>query len=568
MYELFKLLEEFYKHNKNLVTFSILFQVLHSVLETVIIPFILAGAFNNINNSEMFKMQLIKLVALWVVIKLVECLSMHFHNQIEPEISKFIIFEIINSVFKKYENENHITNVSTLIDKIHLIKKNIHDLTYIILTCFIPRAIVIFISWINFMLINRKLGITILVCVALQFYSVTRKITRCVDITYKEYIEKDVMYSYIEDLLSNINTVQSTVNGYDVELQKLRELTSFIRQKELETTNCINTKQYAGYATNIFIFSYIIYTIYTLYKSGELKNTDATTSILSVIGLFDNMINFTYFIPEFTKRLGVLDSNETFLKDLILKPIVHKIKLDIMKDSTVEFKNVYFKYPTAENFILKDFSMVIPDNKIISIYGQSGIGKTTFVKLMFGIEKPVSGTVYIGGKDIEKYKIRDIRKYVAIIDQNTSNLFNRTIIDNITYGIENDKKSKKQMLYAIMNIFDRFNLYDIFKNLDKGKTKWSFLDLKVGRFGSKLSGGQKKIVHLIRLELNPFAKIIIMDEPSNGLDINTRNNIVEYTKYLNSKGKTIIIITHDDYFKTISDKIIEFREGENPSYVK
>ena len=65
-----------------------------------------------------------------------------------------------------------------------------------------------------------------------------------------------------------------------------------------------------------------------------------------------------------------------------------------------------------------------------------------------------------------------------------------------------------------------------------------------------------------------MAKIIILDEPSNGLDENTRNNIVGYVKYLNSKGKMILLVTHDPYFKTISDKVLEFTTGENPKYIK
>jgi putative ABC transport system ATP-binding protein len=68
--------------------------------------------------------------------------------------------------------------------------------------------------------------------------------------------------------------------------------------------------------------------------------------------------------------------------------------------------------------------------------------------------------------------------------------------------------------------------------------------------------------------LNDISKIIILDEPSNGLDTSTRDNITEYIKYLNEKGKTVILISHDDYFKNISDKILEFSPSNNPKYIK
>ena len=104
--------------------------------------------------------------------------------------------------------------------------------------------------------------------------------------------------------------------------------------------------------------------------------------------------------------------------------------------------------------------------------------------------------------------------------------------------------------------------------MDQDKEKWSFLDETVGKLGGNLSGGQKKIIHLLRIELNDFTKIIILDEPSNGLDETTRNNIVSYIQYLNSKNKMILLITHDPYFKTISDKVLEFKPNENPTYIK
>ena len=67
---------------------------------------------------------------------------------------------------------------------------------------------------------------------------------------------------------------------------------------------------------------------------------------------------------------------------------------------------------------------------------------TTFIKLIFGIENPTSGKVTIGGKNIKDYDIKDIRKYIAFVDQNTSNLFNRSIFENIIYGNNYDEKNK------------------------------------------------------------------------------------------------------------------------------
>ena len=92
----------------------------------------------------------------------------------------------------------------------------------------------------------------------------------------------------------------------------------------------------------------------------------------------------------------------------------------------------------------------------------------------------------------------------------------------------------------------------VFEKLDKNKEKFSFLDSNIT---DTLSGGQKKLIHLLRIEFNSNSKICILDEPTNGLDSISRNNVIEFIKQLN-KNKTIIIITHDSYFKEFSSQII------------
>lgn len=564
MSELLKLLEDFYLQNKELVTWSVLLQVIWSVLETIVVPFILSGAFNNIDNIGKFKTQLLLLVGAWIMIKIIGCLSLHFHNRIEPEISKYLTMAVTNSVFNKYEKDNLHTNVSTVIDRLHLIRNNLHDFTHILCTVFAPRFIVLLIECANFLIINKKLGLVIIAGIVSQFIILTTGLAECVDITYAEHQKKGGMYDYLEDLLSNINTIQSTENGYDFEMRNMSNLTDTVRDIEFASAKCINIKQYTGYASNLGIFSLIIFTVYSLHKSGELNSNDTTTCMLLIIGLFDNISEIVYWVPEFTYRLGILKTNDDFLRKLIINKNKIKKSLEALNNTGIEFKNVTFKYPTSNKVLLQDFSCKIGENKLISIYGKSGIGKTTFAKLIFGLEVPLDGSIHIGNKNIDEYDVKDFRKYISYINQNTNNLFDRTVFDNIAYGKSYNEKDEERTRNRIKRSLEIFNLYDIFKNLDKGKDKWNFLDQKVGKLGSNLSGGQKKIIHLLRLELNDNSKIVILDEPSNGLDAMTCESMIKYLKHIKSKGKTILLISHDPRFKEMSDSVIEFQDNDNP----
>jgi ABC-type multidrug transport system fused ATPase/permease subunit len=174
----------------------------------------------------------------------------------------------------------------------------------------------------------------------------------------------------------------------------------------------------------------------------------------------------------------------------------------------------------------------------------------------------------LGDKNIDDYNIKDIRTFISYINQDTSSLFNRTIFENISYGKQYSDSECLDCIEHVKEIFEEFGLYDIFSNLDKGRDKWSFLHQGVGKMGEKLSGGQKKIIHLLRLELDDNSKIIILDEPTSSVDNKTRNNIINFIRYLNSKGKTLVIITHDQHFRDVSDKVLEFSGNENPRYTK
>ena len=539
MDETVKLLSMFFQQHSKLVMTSIGLEVIYSVVDSVIIPLLLADAFNNIQNIEILKMQLIKLVLSWVVIKLVFSFSLYFHNLLQPEISKFITLYITEAVFKKYEQENKITNLSIFLDRINLVKNNIHEFSYLLFTVFIPRTITLIINIFNIFMINKTLGSVVLSLILLQWVIITRNLDSCIEVTADEFMNKDAIYMYIEDLFSNINLIQSTPNGYELEIQKLSELADNVKISEKNVSSCINAKQYFGNGISVFIFSLCIVSIYNLHVSKKLNDNDTTKCIMLIIGLFNNMSDITWYIPGLMYKISVLKANENFLRelalanDIYLSPTPFNCNLG-NGNSNINFSNVSFSFDN--NVILDDFNVLLPQNDIISIYGGIGVGKSTFVKLIFKIYKPTQGQILIGGNDISFCKPRELRKYISYIDQGSNQLFNRRIIDNITYG---------------MNL-----------------TPSSFLYSNVGKSGSNLSGGQKQIIHLLRIELNDFTKIVILDEPTSHLDSVSRDKIFALIKYINSKGKTILIITHDDYFKEFSDKVLEFYKDKNPVYIK
>lgn len=560
MSEVQKLFKDFFHENIYVILGSVLAGILCSAIESIVIPRAVAGTFNAIDDLTKFRNNLFKLILVWISVKLSYSLSVYFKRLLEPEITKYITIKLIKSVFNKYEEENELENVSVLISKIQIIKKNLQEIFYMVFTIFLPRTIVVLFSCYYIFTLNKKIGFIITISILLQIYFVSNGINECVESTFNDLENKDKLYEYIENILYNIDSIESTPNGYENEMKTVIELTVNSKNLEQQSLDCITSRQNRGYVINLILIAVVLFMIYKLFSSGEIKKDNLSIIILGLTGLFDNMYEISYYIPEFTNKLGIIKSNEKFLNNLLKRTDTSdKIQDFEITNTLIEFDNVSFKY-SDDYKILDKFSIKIPENIFLGVYGPSGSGKTTLIKMIFGIRKPNLGKIKIDGKDLSKYNLSGIRKYISYINQNQNNLFNKTIYENIIYGYEDSDAMKEKVMYN----FNNFKFYDIFKNLDNERKAFSFFNDDVGRLGDKLSGGQKQIIHLLRLDLNDFSKIIILDEVTSALDDKTRNNVVEYINYLKSKGKTIILITHDDYFKPFCNNILQFYNNKNP----
>lgn len=561
-----KLILTFIDRHKSMITCSVFFAILASCLESIVVPASLSNVFNNVNDNSILKQKIIILIISWISIKIARGIADYFKSQIEPELHHFIVMELVKSVFIKYDNENEMINISILLNKIQLIKHNIQDLFWMFFSVFLPRFITIFIGCFKFYTINKKLGITIFVCLIIQILTLCYNFDDCVNVKYAELEQKDEIMDHLEDIFSNIETVQSCFNGYDNELGHLSLKTKHSKTLEYKAIWCTIKRQVGGYLCNTLIFIIILSTIFILYTSNELKKEDLTLSILTLTGLFENMYEITYMIPELTQKIGIIQNNEKFLKQLLLSQnyteVVSIREFICDTDNTIVFDGVSFSYENHK--ILDNFSLTIGRNQMIGIFGASGSGKTTFIKLLFYILVPQEGQIFIADQNINEYSKQDVRKYISFQHQNSLHLFHKTVFENIVYGLHIDNHATIRS--QLKNLIMMFDLYTIFKNLDENKEQWSFLDESVGKLGEKLSGGQKQLVHLFRLNFNRNARIIILDEPTSALDDVSRNKVILYLKYLQSQNKTIILISHDYYYKNICDHSLIFSANANPIF--
>ena len=281
-----------------------------------------------------------------------------------------------------------------------------------------------------------------------------------------------------------------------------------------------------------------------------LRYSDSAMSpedLITYLVFFFQMIQPSKFIARLfyeSKRTEV--SMNRIFNVINQKNDMHKgtVRLDKFKDK-LSMDNVYFAY--EEKNVISNFSLDIKKGDVIALVGTSGSGKTTIANLLVRFHDLKRGKITIDGIDIKDVYIKDLRKNIGIITQDTI-LFNDTVYNNIVFGME-DVDRDEVFNYAKMS-----NAHDFIINLPNG------YNTIIGDRGDKLSGGQKQRLHIARAMLKKYP-IIIFDEATSSLDAESEKLIQNSFKNI-MKDKTVIIITHKLSTIKKADRIIVLEDGE------
>ena len=195
---------------------------------------------------------------------------------------------------------------------------------------------------------------------------------------------------------------------------------------------------------------------------------------------------------------------------------------------------IYMKKTPNETTALDNISLEIPEGKITAIVGHTGSGKSTLIQTFNGLLIPSSGSVNIGEFTISSEKkknkrIKELRKHVSIVFQFPEyQLFEETVEKDVAFGLKNYGYKEEE---AIKKGHDALKSVGLDESFYK-------------RSPFELSGGEKRRVAIAGiLAIDP--EILILDEPTAGLDPRGSKIILDLIRELNNKGKTIIIVTHD-----------------------
>lgn len=216
----------------------------------------------------------------------------------------------------------------------------------------------------------------------------------------------------------------------------------------------------------------------------------------------------------------------------------------------IELKHVSKTFVDGKHSVeaVKDVSLTIDKGEIFGIIGFSGAGKSTLVRCINLLERPTSGSVVVGGRDLLSLKpaqLRDARKKIGMIFQHFNLMPTRTVLDNALFPLKHAGLTREEAVSKARNLL---SLVDIAEKEDA--------------YPSQLSGGQKQRVAIARALAND-PDVLLCDEATSALDPQTTKAILRLLKKLNTQlGLTIVIITHEmAVVKEICDRVAVMEAG-------
>ena len=207
-------------------------------------------------------------------------------------------------------------------------------------------------------------------------------------------------------------------------------------------------------------------------------------------------------------------------------------------------KNVTFAY--GEETILDEFSVTIPENKIIGINGRSGSGKSTLLKLFMRFWQVQQGSVQISERNVDEINTTNLRNMESFVTQET-HLFHDSIRNNLRIAKQNATEEE------IIAACKKASVHDFIMSLPKG------YDTEVGELGDTLSGGERQRLGLARAFLHD-APFMLLDEPTSNLD-SLNEAVILKSLHEECSGKTVVLVSHRKSTMGIADKVYSVEHG-------
>ncbi len=408
-----------------------------------------------------------------------------------------------------------------------------HTISPVMIALIFDILIVVFISCLNPLLALVALGSYLVIGIVIPLYFDRKSADEALSFRLKS----GELSSFVLETLRGIKEFYRYGYG-DQRIKELEEKSKELKghEKRLKDVAMENTA-----LTSALIY---LFDLAMLVVGGYLYLHDGLSGVSVLIATITLMSSFgpTVAIANLSSTLqNTIAASKRINSLLAEKPLIKEVKGREMSNfGDIKLMDVTFAYEDEK--ILKDLSLKFEKGKIIGIKGQSGIGKSTILKLIMRFYDPDKGQLTINNRDLKLINTHDLRKMSSYMRQE-ADLLADTIFNNLRIA------KGDATLEEVKAACQKANIHDLIMSLEKG------YDSKLSELGSSLSSGERQRLNLARVFLHD-GDLILLDEPTSNLDSLSEGMILKTLKNV-CKDKTIIVVSHRLSSLRIADEIIE-----------
>lgn len=299
-----------------------------------------------------------------------------------------------------------------------------------------------------------------------------------------------------------------------------------------------------------------------MWLCAAILGINGKISIADLAVLLNAIVSIAWMLNDFEQSVSGLFTDAEFIENLkqffAYEPKIDEtaggIKMPERVES-IEFKNVYFKYDGAENYALKNISLVLKRGDRNALVGINGSGKSTFLKLLMRFYDPENGEILLNGVNIKEYDVIEYRKYMGIAFQDFA-MFSATVAENVLLSEVKTDEDRERVITALK----KSDVYEDILKLKNGID--TVLTKEFDPDGAELSGGQRQKIAIARA-VAKNSDVILLDEPSSALDPIAEYKMFETMAGLcKNKDVLSVIVSHRLSSAAVCEKIFVFDNAE------
>ena len=391
---------------------------------------------------------------------------------------------------------------------------------------------------------DKVIGVIVIAMILFAFYQFVYAPRRCGRPAAKLEESIATMYEETEDVMRNGINVFSA-NQTESELQRIKVYERGYLRDSWRLLMCtVKYRAYVivGLAIMLGVVGYRCYrgiTDRTLSVGVFVTVFSSLNTLFATLNWLASRINSTVY------EWGILDSFVEATKGGGDGGAHVGVPPNLPKEGLLVY-DVTYRVPGRRAPLLQGVSLYVPPGQRLAIVGSIGSGKSTLLKLLVRLITPTTGEIYLNGKAYSSTDAHETRALIAYVQQNPL-LFNRSIYENITYGVPGATPERVDALLASTK------LADVFAGLDDG------MNTRAGKNGCNLSGGQRQVISCVRTILVDPA-IVVLDEVTASLDPAMKQRMIGLFDVM-FKDKIVVFATHDKELLRFATSTVRIEDG-------